>query len=393
MSWEDILKATCVRCKKQYRGVGAEVPKVGGEYLYNIPYRRRQQIAREWKTLGLEGQPVPRVCRECAPKVTREALEREGMEVHPASWRHATKNVNVCDNCKQVWLRNHGTQMDTFPEMWVKLTNDNTICDYVKNEKGDTRRIQQKKLRGGKLMKSMEEILKVRTKGPDGKWKTKVERDTELDNRRPGGGGGGGPNNGGQTSAPEDDEDQPYSKEGGMAEDEISRIYPIVSEDDAMVSMNDEYCCEMVKELLLEYVLASTMAEKTPANVKKITKTIRELNCTTIGNLFEEDNLRRRSAELFGVNLYNLRFEEQGMQLGMDDIKDNWEACMEFDRARPDTNDLSALQGEVGVGQITEGEMKPSERYREGHRDWLDSTVSRRKRIPRRKKSKRGFDV
>jgi len=158
-NWESILKATCVKCKRQYRGVGAEVPKVKGEYIYNIPYKRRQQIAREWKNLGLEGQPTPRVCRECAPKVTREALEREGMEVHPASWRHATKNVNVCDSCKEVWLRNHGTQMDSFPEMWVKLTNDNTICDYVKNEEGDTRRIKQKKLRGGAVMKSMEEIL------------------------------------------------------------------------------------------------------------------------------------------------------------------------------------------------------------------------------------------
>ena len=161
-NWESILKATCVKCKRQYRGVGAEVPKVNGEYIYNIPYKRRQQIAREWKNLGLEGQPTPRVCRECAPKVTREALEFEGMDTHPATYKHQTKNVNVCDKHKQMWLRNHGTKIDSLDEFWTKLTNDNTICDFVENDQGDIRQIKQKKLRGGAVIKSMEEILEGR---------------------------------------------------------------------------------------------------------------------------------------------------------------------------------------------------------------------------------------
>lgn len=57
------------------------------------------------------------------------------------------------------------------------------------------------------------------------------------------------------------------------------------------------------------------------------------------------------------------------MKLTIQDIIDNWEACMEADTSRPKTKDLSALSGEVGAGELTQGEMKPSERYREGHRD------------------------
>lgn len=235
-----------------------------------------------------------------------------------------------------------------------------------------------------------EDIIKVRTKGPDGKWKTKVERDTELDNRRGGGGGGGGPNRGGQPSAPEDDEDQPYTKEGGMAEDEISQVYPVTMEEDVMVAENDEFCCEKVKEFLTEYVLESTMADNTAANIKKITNTIRNMNCVTISNLFESENLEEKSAKLFGVDLYAMTPKDESERPSMDDIIEQWQDCVDLYSPLKDTNDLKPHQ--VGVGHITEGEMKPSERYREEHRDWKDAVVSPRKKIPRRKPAKRGWD-
>ena len=238
-----------------------------------------------------------------------------------------------------------------------------------------------------------EDIIKVRTKGPEGKWKTKVERDTELDNRRGGGGGGGGPNRGGQPSAPEDDEDQPYTKEGGMAEDEISTVYPMTMEEDVMVAENDEFCCEQVKEWLTEYVLESTPAENTAANIKKITNTIRDMNCVTISNLFEPENLAelgRESASLFGVNLYEMPQKDESNRPSMKDIIEQWQQCVELYSPLQNTNDLAGVN--VGLGHLTEGEIKPSERYREEHRDWKDAVVSPKKKIPRRKKAKRGWD-
>ena len=236
-----------------------------------------------------------------------------------------------------------------------------------------------------------EDIIKVRTKGPDGKWQTKVERDTELDRR--GGGGGGGPNRGGQPSAPEDDEDQPYTKEGGMAEDEISTVYPMTMEEDVMVAENDEFCCEQVKEWLTEYVLESTPAENTAANIKKITNTIRHMNCVTISNLFESENLdklRVSGAKLFGVDLYAMTQKDESGRLSMDDIIEQWQQCVELYSPLQNTNDLAGAN--VGLGHLTEGEIKPSERSREEHRDWKDAVVSPRKKIPRRKPAKRGWD-
>ena len=235
-----------------------------------------------------------------------------------------------------------------------------------------------------------QEILKVRTKGPDGKWKTR-EREAELDRQTGfGGGGGKGPNRGGGPPSPHDkdeDEDEPYTKDGGMAEDEVSTRYPITMEEDAMVTENDERCCEMVKEILVDYVLESTPASKTHANIKKITNTIRNMKCASINNLFENENVERRSAKLFGVNLYEM--EPTIDRPSMKEIIEAWQDCIANENNTKD--DLTPQ--DVGLGELTEGEMKPSERFREQHRDWRDAVVSPKKKIGRRKPVERGRDI
>ena len=366
MSWFDIFKATCVRCKRPYRGIGLEVPKVDGEYLYNFPYKRRRELERRQDDTSYP--LVPRVCRECAPKVTQEALAFEGKETHPAEWKHTMRNLNVCDKHKELWIRNHGTHIDKIRESWVKHTNDNTICDYVENPQGKTEKITQVKLRGGKVIKGYVDILKVRTKGADGKWVVR-EREAELDSQSGFGGGGGGkpPTRGGGKGTPgkDDDEDKPYSQPHGMALDEHeSTIVPELFRDEEEVAMNPEreYCCNKIKEILLDAILEEIKEREenlTTNQETKIKKTIQEMPCETLHQMTEPEN--KDNFKLFGLDLTNY----------WSDFNAAWTLCMaEKNKDRGFKEDLTEdeefdrrRQGKVSRGEISAQE-KSQTRYR-----------------------------
>ena len=77
----------------------------------------------------------------------------------------------------------------------------------------------------------------------------------------------------------------------------------------------------------------------------------------------------------------------------LDVIHQQWQEChADKDNPGSDLGDKDLKPAEVGAGEITEGEMKPSERYREEHRDWRDALTSPKRGIPRRKKQPRDLN-
>ena len=232
-------------------------------------------------------------------------------------------------------------------------------------------------------------ILKVRTKDPKtGKWVNR-ERESELDRQSGFGGGGGGPNRGGGGApSSDDDEEEEYSQRGGMSKDIISRVSPsFTMAEDGQVNPDDDPCCEGAKELLLEEVIEymnenENLYKLTPARRKKVFRTIMDYDCKTINNLMEPD--RGEDITLFGIDIMNLD--------GMKYVQEQWQLCKTTYMKNNEDLTIDEEEGARMEGKLAPSEMKPSERYREKHRDWKDEQVSPKRKRPRWKKQLRDLD-
>jgi len=150
-----------------------------------------------------------------------------------------------------------------------------------------------------------------------------------------------------------------------MALDEHeSTIVPELFRDEEEVAMNPEreYCCNKIKEILLDAILEEIKEREenlTTNQETKIKKTIQEMPCETLHQMTEPEN--KDNFKLFGLDLTNY----------WSDFNAAWTLCMaEKNKDRGFKEDLTEdeefdrrRQGKVSRGEISAQE-KSQTRYR-----------------------------